>query len=74
MTVARPLTRRIYDLAGDLVHAPPPKFSTSGRHRQRWNGRDDTGLPVPPGLYLYELTLESGEHSEHRVGSLAVAY
>ena len=27
----------------------------AGRHRVAWNGRDDRGLPVSSGIYLYQV-------------------
>ena len=69
----RPLILRIYDLAGALVHELPAMRAASGEFRPQWNGRDASDQLVPPGIYVYELTLEA-EELESVVGSFGVAY
>ena len=73
VTATRPLVMRIYDLAGDLVTALPVKEVRSGTHAEEWDGRNAQGDLVPPGLYLYELSLESVEQHK-RTGTFALAY
>ena len=73
VTAERPVALRIYDLSGRLVHELPVIQATSGQFEQVWNGRDASGGLVPPGIYLYEVTL-SAENEESLVGSVAVAY
>ena len=73
VTAARPVLLRIYDLAGTLVHQLPVTRATSGAFASSWNGRDAVNRLVPPGIYLYELTLEA-EDEERKIGTFAVAY
>ena len=73
VTVDRPISLHIYDLAGRLVAALPPLPSRSGKFRQEWDGRDAGGQRVPPGTYLYKLALEV-EDEQHKMGFFLVAY
>ena len=43
----------IYDLSGRHVAKLQSGGSTAGKLEVQWNGRDDQGQLVPPGLYLY---------------------
>jgi len=54
-----PVSLRVYDVAGRLVRTLVDGDRKAGRDAAVWNGLDDTGVPVPTGLYLYRLT--SGE-------------
>ena len=69
----RTVSVRIYNLAGQEVAALPPTRSRSGQFRQEWDGTDANGQRVPPGIYLYDLSLNV-EQTERTMGFLAVAY
>ena len=73
VTKARPVSLRIFDLSGVQVHGPPAVQATSGVFRFEWNGRNGAGHLVPPGIYVYELSLEASTR-ERVVGVLSVAY
>ena len=73
VATARPVSLRIYDLAGRVVHILPATSAKSGAFEQAWNGRNAQGQLLPPGTYLYELTLETKDQ-ERQVGSFAIAY
>ena len=45
-----------------------------GIHRLQWDGRDDSGAVVPPGLYLYRVEVDSQTAVGVAVGTLAVVY
>lgn len=45
----------VVDVAGRVRRALVDGVRDAGWHEARWDGRDDRG-PVPPGLYLVELT------------------
>ena len=49
------VTLRIYDLKGKLVCTLVNQRQSAGDHRLQWDGRDQQGLPVSTGLYLYQL-------------------
>jgi hypothetical protein len=48
----------------------------SGRHRLTWDGRDDTGQRLPPGIYLLRVGLrtDAGGHDTDRVRLLHLVY
>lgn len=49
---AQSVTLRITDTAGTVVRSLPGSSGTAGTLvRMAWDGRDDTGTPVAPGLY-----------------------
>ena len=73
VATTRPLLLRIYDLAGRLVHELPALQARSGAFASEWDGRDGAGARVPPGTYLYELTLETKDE-ERQIGAFAVVY
>lgn len=54
------VTLTVFDLAGRRVRMLVRDELESGRHRVRWDGRDDGGAPVSSGTYLYRLTTPEG--------------
>jgi gliding motility-associated-like protein len=68
-----PVTIRLYDLAGHLVHQFPSLTLLSGQFEQTWDGLDDSGRLLPPGTYLFEFTLHA-EQQERQTGTFALAY
>lgn len=50
----RPIGVRLYTLQGSLVRHLQ-ESGISGRYQIPWDGRDETGTLVPPGLYLAEV-------------------
>ncbi|MBI2504095.1 MAG: gliding motility-associated C-terminal domain-containing protein [Candidatus Latescibacteria bacterium] len=73
VAVEQPVTLAIYDLSGALVRELPPRRTKSGVFRYIWDGRGAEGQLVPPGIYLYNLSLKA-EKREARSGVLSVAY
>ena len=39
-----------------------------------WDGRDDDGRMVPPGLYLFRIHLETDASTRVHSGAIAVAW
>ena len=72
VTAARAVSVQIYDLGGRLVRELSAT-SLSGERQQVWNGCDARGRLVPPGTYLYRLTL-GAESEENKTGIVSVAY
>ena len=54
---------------GEAVVHPVPER----RHAQQWNGTDESGQVVPPGAYLYKLTLDADREAQ-KPGVISVAY
>jgi hypothetical protein len=51
-------TLELHDIAGRRVRLLSSGWQPAGGHTVTWDGRDDAGLPLPPGIYL--ATLRSG--------------
>jgi hypothetical protein len=68
-----PVSITIYDLNG----APVRKISKSqinGIYEERWDGKDDAGKFVPPGIYVYRILVEAEARKDAKVGKVAVVY
>jgi len=63
----------VFTLAGERVR----RLSQTGgarAYRLSWDGRDQDGRIAAPGLYLYEVRVETGDDAVSRAGTLVVAY
>ena len=49
----------IFDVKGTLVRTLASGFRVAGEHKLLWDGRDNRGLPVAAGTYIYRLQAES---------------
>ncbi|HIG17137.1 MAG TPA: hypothetical protein EYQ31_07510, partial [Candidatus Handelsmanbacteria bacterium] len=61
-------------LAGQRVRRLPGGVQGAGRHRLKWDGRDDAGQIVAPGIYLARIAADTDRGAIVRFGSIAVAY
>ncbi|HET7224362.1 MAG TPA: FlgD immunoglobulin-like domain containing protein, partial [Candidatus Eisenbacteria bacterium] len=52
-----------YDLAGRERRVLAAAALPAGEHAIRWDGRDDRGARLPPGLYLVRLTTGAGQRA-----------
>lgn len=57
----QPVEISIYNVRGQLVNTVHHQTGYSGMNRIEWNGRDKSGKPSTPGLYLIRFV--SGEYS-----------
>jgi hypothetical protein len=46
----------VFDVSGRVVRRLADGWLESGPHALRWDGRDDAGRRVAPGVYFYRLT------------------
>ena len=69
----RPWHLRLYDLAG---HALVERLQTvtAGAQDFTWDGRDQAGQLVPPGLYVLELHLDGDAHQQRVRRVVSVVY
>lgn len=74
----RQITIRIYDLTGRLIKdLYDDKTSASAFIADKgitWDGRDNSGKTVRPGLYLYQVLIESDNGGENITKTIAVTY
>ena len=64
----------IFDLAGRPVRTVLDAENTSGAYAVAWDGRDDQGQVVPPGLYLAVVQVHTERETLLRSSSIGVAY
>lgn len=62
-----PVLLDIFDVHGRRVARLVDEFRESGDHAVRWDGRDDAGHPVGPGMYLARLCLPGQVRTEKLV-------
>lgn len=74
LTEAREVTLAIYDLAGHEVCQVREGLLINGNYRDSWNGQTAGGSLVPPGIYLYQLSVKADESTEHHSGLIGVVY
>ena len=74
LTTAVPLSIAIHDLSGRLVKRVYSGDDPLGEYDRTWDGRDDAGRRVPPGLYLCRIEADLESDRETAVGLLSVAY
>ena len=70
----RPLHIAIYDLAGRRVRSLSQAASAAGRVALEWDGRDEGGALVPPGLYLLQVDAEGDAQTQRVSRLIGVAY
>ncbi|MBD3374995.1 T9SS type A sorting domain-containing protein [candidate division KSB1 bacterium] len=54
----------IYNMRGQLVRQLLQRQVLAGEHKVVWDGRDDMGMAVPSGSYIYQLRTESFKTSK----------
>jgi len=58
------VTLKIYNINGDLVRELQSGSQSAGKYSVEWNGLNDSGNPVNPGVYFYRL------QTEHYLGTM----
>ena len=69
----RPLRLRLYDLAGRPVY-DHSEDSRAGQRKLVWDGHDNRGDRVAPGLYMLEVLVEGDAGDEKAQALISVAY
>ena len=75
LTASRELNIRIYSLDGRQIWSNT-KTVLSGKTSVRWNGTNNKGEIVPPGLYIFQIQLNADDENSNSSRSqiIAVAY
>ncbi|NKB70833.1 MAG: hypothetical protein GKR89_27495 [Candidatus Latescibacteria bacterium] len=68
-----PVWFEVFDLTGRLVHRGR-RAGQSGFFTQVWNGRDENGWLVAPGLYVYRLRVQADVGEISQRGTIGVVY
>ena len=74
LTGDTPIETQVYDISGRLLRTLHTVVAGSSTFEVAWDGTDEGGRRVVPGLYVYRLALEADNGSASRIGHLAVAY
>ena len=74
LTGDAPIEVGVYDLAGRKARTVYRELGRNGRYVMRWDGKDEDGQLVSPGVYVYRISVESDMESEVYAGAVAVAY
>ena len=65
----------ISDLSGRVVRQVYEGRDLVGNYEREWDGRDDAGEVVPPGIYLYRIQVDTDRDQEGvKLGLVNVAY
>ena len=64
----------IRDLAGHLVRTLYEGVDLIGHHERKWDGTDDAGKLVPPGVYVYRVSADADKGGADEIGTVHVAY
>ncbi len=71
---AVPVVLEVYSLDGRRVALVEAGLQNAGPQSLRWDGRDETGQWLPPGLYLMALNLRSEFAADPQYRPLGIAY
>ncbi len=64
----------VWDLSGRQVRQVYAGLDGVGAYERVWDGRDASGRLVPPGLYLYRVSVEADHQTVEQAGLLHVVY
>ena len=74
VTSSVPVAIELFDLSGRRVKQLYEGMDPLGEYEHSWDGRDDSGRLVPPGLYMYRIQADVQAEREISSGILSVAY
>ena len=74
ITTLVPVTVEIRALTGELVREVYLGEIFSGWHECAWDGRDVSGALVPPGVYLYRVSMNVAKKKIDKTGTIHVVY
>ena len=64
----------VWDLSGRRVRRVYAGRDDVGAYERVWDGRDESGQLVPPGLYLYRISVEADHQTVQQAGLLHMVY
>jgi len=70
----QPVSIKIYDLNGDQVRTLRDQRDPAFFYEIPWNGRDDSGELVSPGLYIYQVRTKTDAGEEVVTKTITVQY
>jgi hypothetical protein len=70
----RPIKATIYDLQGRSVRSLRQELGLAGHYQLFWDGRNDSGALLSPGLYLLRLRVEGDSTTRTIARAVAISY
>ena len=74
LTSGTPVSVQIYDLAGRLRRVLYSDLDISGRYQRIWDGADDNGQMVSPGVYLVRVEVAADTGKESKTAVVPLVY
>ncbi len=74
LTASVPVSIDIYDLSGVFIKTVYSGNDSVGQYTRHWDGGDDKDNLVPPGIYVYRISVEAQEEEETATGTVSVVY
>lgn len=75
LDVPRPVKIEVYDLSGRRVRVVHDGAELNGRYDDKtWDGRDEQGDLVPPGLYIVRIAVEGDSQQDQESRTVGVVY
>ncbi len=71
---ATPVTIQLFDLSGRRVSVLHRTQAVNGIYETIWDGTSDDGRLLPPGSYLYRLSVDTDEVEAVHTGAVSVVY
>ena len=73
LTLPTRVSVSIHDLSGPVIFERT-EFQTSGLYSVQWDGRDERGRVVLPGVYVYRIVADVESGPQSQIGTIAVVY
>ena len=70
----RRIRATVYDVGGEMVAKMMDEAGLYGSYRVHWDGRDSSGQPVLPGIYLCQIQVNADPCPATRMAVVTVVY
>jgi len=74
LTEEVPVSVTMYNLSGQRIREVYSGEDKSGAFVRRWDGRNDAGELVSPGIYLYRISVEADGGSQYGYGLVSLVF
>ena len=64
----------VLDLSGRVVRRVYAGSDGIGEYQRRWDGRDKAGQLMPPGIYLYRVSVNANRGKVEKIGVVHAVY
>jgi hypothetical protein len=69
-----PVEFNVFSLDGERVASLAAGEQNSGTQSLEWDGRDQNGKVLSPGIYLFDLSIDAESETFHKVQPIGIAY